>query len=149
MKKVLISILMFSLVFVLAGCGKEKGEPVVNYSDDIESNDIQDTNNSEKETYDDIDLYSDSTKIVFKNGQVKLVYYYSGDTITAYHTYLDYEDAVTAKLALNLIDKDDLTIKKAYTKGKYLVVEYNESEYENMTVSELKALYSYLEEIKK
>ena len=100
-------------------------------------------------TSNDLQLYSDNTKIVFANGQAKLVYYYSGEKITAYHAYMDYENAAIANYALSLIEKDDTTIKKAYTKGKYLIIEYAESEYENTTLSEVKALYSYLEQIQK
>ena len=48
-----------------------------------------------------------------------------------------------------MIEKDDDAIDKAYTKGRYLVVEYAKSEYEDLKTSEVRALYSYLEQIQK
>ena len=77
-----------------------------------------------------------------------MVYYYSGEKITKYEVYLDYNDAATAKFALSVLD-DEEGIKKKYTKGKYLVIEYDESEYDTLTLTEVKTMYSYLEEIKK
>ena len=146
-KKILIGFLTVVMCFALVGCGKsEVNDPDLN--DDINNNE-KGANNNETGTEEEIKLYSDDTKIVFANGQAKLVYYYSGEKITAYHAYMDYENNVTANYALSIIDKNDTTIKKAYTKGKYLIIEYAESEYEDTTLSEVKALYSYLEQIQK
>ena len=104
------------------------------------------TDTSDNSELDEIELYSDGTKIVFGNGNSKLVYYYSGDEITKYEAYLDYGTAAAAQYAYSIFEKDD-SIKNAYVKGKYLVVEYDESLYENLTVSEVRTLYSYLEEV--
>ncbi len=146
MKKILLSTLLFLMLVFITGCGNETNDDVENIIDNIEDKSTETSNTTED---DKIDLYSDDTKMVFKNGTGSLVYYYSGDKITGYHAYLDYGDAATAKYALTIMDKDLENIKNAYTKGRYLVIEYNESEYEDMTASEVKALYSYLEEVQK
>lgn len=155
MKKKILYFLMINLVmFVLVGCGSntiknvddlisESKEAVSEAKDKV----VEEVNKADNDE-DKIDLYSDDSKIVFANGTVKLVYYYSGDKITAYHTYIDYADAATAKYALSILNKDD-TMGKAYTNGKYLVIEHSESEYEGLTVSEVRATYSYLEEVQK
>ena len=139
-KKVFLLLVILLCVVCLTGCGKSK-EETVDEKAPIE------TKGSES-TEPDIELYSDDSKIVFESGNSKLVYYYSGDTITGYTAYVDYNDSATAKYAYNLVEKDE-SIAKYYTKGKYLVVEYAKSEYENLTTSEVRALYSYLDEIKK
>ena len=101
--------------------------------------------NTNKEVKED-DLYSGTNKIVYESGSSKLVYYYSGEKITGYEVYIDYGDEVTSKYALDVLDKTDNTIKNAYTSGKYLVVVYNESEYKDLKLSELKEMNSFLKE---
>lgn len=93
-----------------------------------------------------IELYSDDTKMVFKNGNSQLVYYYSGDTITAYHAYIDYEIATTAKYVATSVIEKDATIDKVYAKGRYVVVEYAKSTYEDTTATEVRKLYSAIEQ---
>ena len=80
---------------------------------------------------------------------LEYVFYYSGDEITAYHTYVDYGDNATAKMAYSIIDRDDETIKNCYVDGRYVVFEWAESEYEDLTYSNLREAYSYMEELKK
>ena len=147
MKKHLMILFMITICLALVtGCGSKDTNTNSSDASDSTVDGTTETSNSSDE--DTIELYSDNTKIVFKNGEGSLVFYYSGDTITKYEAYLNYGNAATAKYALASIEKDE-TIKKAYTKGKYLVIEYNESEYENLTVTEVRAVYSYLEEVKK
>ena len=148
MKKRLITLITIILcLFLVTGCGLQN---------DAEEN-IETTNNNTAEAAETntstesekIELYSDNTKIVFKNASGSLVFYYSGEKITKYEAYLDYQTPALAQYALSLIEKDNSTIKKASANGRYVVIEYNESEYENLTVSEVRALYSYLEESQK
>ncbi len=159
-------ILCFTVVLclsVLSGCGiskkilsvEEKAQEIIDKTtndDGTDKNTTGDTNtdSSTESNADQIELYSDSTKIVFQSGNIKMVYYYSGNTITAYHAYVDYGDSATANYALAAANASkDESIKKAYVKGKYLVIEYAESNYENLTVEDVRKLYSALEEIKK
>ena len=147
MKKRLINLIAIILcIFLVTGCGLQNDDEE---NLDMSENTNEETNTSTTTEEDNIDLYSDSTKIVFKSATGSLVFYYSGEKITKYEAYLDYQTPALAQYALTVINKDDSTIKNAYTKGRYVVVEYKESEYENMTVSEVRALYSYLEESQK
>ena len=149
MKKILLTLLALFLSFSLTACGsdEEKEENKGGEKTSEVETDEGENNNSVEDVAEKIKLYSDDTKMVFKNGNTQLVYYYSGDKITAYHAYIDYETAALANLALSTIEENDTAIAKAYTNGRYLVVEYAESEYENTTVKEIRALYSYLEQI--
>ena len=120
---------------------------------DKTSNDVTPSQNTItdqiKDISDNLELYSDDTRIVFKNGQSTLVFGYKGNEITSYTLYIDYDNALTAKYVLStlLAERDD-SIKNAYDSGKYLVIEYNKSEFENTTLEEIKQTYSLLEQIK-
>ena len=151
MKKLLFTFLALFLCVTLTACGngdtKEEENKDNKGTEEVEKKDKnEEKNDSKTSSSEKIDLYSDDTKMVFKNGQNQLIYYYSGDKITAYHAYIDYETPELANYALTLLEKDD-SIDKMYTNGRYLVVEYAKSEYENLTVAEVKALYSYLEQV--
>ena len=64
--------------------------------------------------------------------------------------YVNYESATLANIALQAVTEEmDEDIEKAYTQGGYLVVEYAKDEYDGYTTSEIRAIYSYLEEAKK
>jgi len=145
-RKVILTMLVLVLFFAITGCGKNKG-----LADAADKNSVEQADTSgDNSSYDDIELYSDSTKYVFELSNTKYVFYYSGDTITAYHTYVDYNDAATAKTAYQLLKLEDYPeVNKYYVKGKYIVFEWNKSQYEDMTVSELKTAYSYMKELKK
>ena len=139
-KKLLVSITIFFSILLLVGCSK-KEEDTISKQKNIQK---KDTTINEQE---EIELYSDKNKLVFENGKTKLVYYYKDDKITGYETYIDYDNKENANIAKETMELDD-RIKKVYTKGKYLVVEYNESEYSSMTLKELKIINSLLKEIK-
>ncbi len=144
MKKRLFLCLVLVMLVLATGCGNKK--VIIDDKDEKTTNSSSSTTTTDSE----IELYSDDTKIVFKNGNNKVVFYYKGDKITAYHAYLDYGTKANAELVLKALDNEaDDSIKKAYVKGRYVVVEYKEEEYENLTVSEVRTVYSYLEEIKK
>ena len=160
--KVLLCLTVVLCLSILSGCGiskkissvEEKAQEIIdkntndNATDKATTNDTK-TDSSTESDADQIELYSDSTKIVFQSGNIKMVYYYSGNTITAYHAYVDYGDSVSANYALAATKAaQDESIKKAYVKGKYLVVEYAESNYEDLTVEDVRKLYSALEVIK-
>ena len=153
MKKIIVlSAILFVTVFMLTGCGNSKqNAKTSNNNSDIDQvidNNTSSNSSSSNTAEEKIDLYSDDTKIVFINGQSSLVFYYSGDEITAYHAYYDYATEANARVALNVLEKDE-SIDKAYVKGRYLVVEFNKSEFEDLKLSEIRQVYSYLEEAKK
>ena len=146
MKKFLLCLMAIVLLFTVTGCGSDN-------NNDIDNNDqsnVEETSNQNENNYDEIELYSDDTKLVFASGSGKVVFYYSGDKITAYHAYFDYQTNANANFALRALKyEDNESIDKAYVKGKYVVVEYAASEYENMSLEDVKLTYSYLEELKK
>ena len=137
MKKKIIIIGMLILACFLTGCeGNEKNNKTG-----------QETNNSTEE---ELKLYSDDTKYVFELANTKYVFYYKGDEITAYHTYVDYESKETASTIFNTLKMEEYPeAKKFYVKGKYIVFEWNESEYKDYKASELQTVYSYMKEVKK
>lgn len=144
MKKILLTMLALFLTLSLTACGSDSGKENEEKKGS-ESSQVEEKDGAEK-TDDKIELYSDDTKMVFKNGNSQLVYYYSGDTITAYHAYIDYENATTAAyVATSVIEKNE-TIDKVYAKGRYVVVEYAKSTYEDTTATEVRQLYSAIEQ---
>lgn len=150
MKKYLLTLMAFALMFTLTACGNGESSKNNENNNNVEEKNGEGETNKASSTTDDFEFYSDNTKLVFQSGNSKLIYYYTGDTVTAYHAYIDYENAATANYALTLLQKDkDETIDKMYTKGRYVVVEYNKSEYEDMSVNDIRTAYSYLTELKK
>lgn len=97
-------------------------------------------------------LVSDDTKIVFKMGATQItVYYFNGETITKKEAYIDYKTEAEAKKVAeqynngtkNLSDIGD--IKTASSAGKYVVMTFNEAEFEHLTVTKLKMMYGKYE----
>ena len=146
-KVFIIGVIGVILCLVLAGCGEKKENTISDQSNQISNTII--TDNSIDNNLGIIDLYSDDTKIVFKNSDLNtLVFYYEGDKITGYHAYIDYGDPLTANVALANYTYDE-SVDKVYTQGKYLIVEFKESEYSDLKTSDVRLVYSYLEEITK
>ena len=82
------------------------------------------------------------------------MFYYEGDEITGHTTYIDYNDHSSAQAAYSIYNMAELELNdsqadRIYVEGQYLVMELNESEYENLTVADMKRVYSYMTEIKK
>ena len=136
-KKIFICMLIVICLFGVVGCGKK----------DSDKNNSTATEKLNKEG--NIELYSDSKKIVFENGSSKMVFYYDGEKITAHFDYVDYGKEEMAKQALKIYKKDNALVKNVSVKGKYLIIEYQDSEYSSMKTSDIKKAYSYLKEVKK
>ena len=148
-KKVFAGILICFMMFAITGCGKEEGfNPENIFNNDTENSD-NDNESSDGEA--DIKLYSDDTKLVFNfSGVYQIVYYYSGDKITGLEYYYNYGDSATAKYAVSAIKANytnENNIKSVEQKGKYIIVKFEEGEYKDQTVEEIKQTYSYLEQI--
>ena len=135
-KKLLVFLMAMMVIFTLTAC--EKGN----------EGSVREGSNNSGESDGELQLYSDDTRVVYENGPSKLVFYHKGNAITAYHLYIDYGNEETATFALSSLEKDE-GIDKAYTSGKYLVIEYAESEYKNFTLDEVKAAYASLNEVVK
>jgi hypothetical protein len=142
-KKIILTILVVISIFLIAGCNSNK--PNENEGKNGNTN-VENGNN----TTNDVQLYSDDSKYVFEYDNTKHVFYYSGDTITAYHTYVKYDTEELAGYAYKLLKIEDFpNATKYYQNGKYIVFEWKSEEYNNMTASEIKIAYSYMKELKK
>ena len=140
MKKALIII---ALSLFLIGCENNNG--IQNSSNNTVDNPVE---KSEK-----VDLYSDESKLVYKQSKGSyLVFYYDGNKITGYETYLDYEDEETASVAYEVLKEDHSAynnVKNIKQNGQYVVIEYNEIEYAAYSLDDIKRINSALEEVKK
>ena len=150
-KKFFVLLITILCLFIISGCGKDKDidNNNDNNNDDNNGSEVENTSSSST-TEDDFKLYTDDTKLVYEEGNTKYIFYFSGDTITAYHTYVDYSDPTTANYAYQVFKNDGVeTANKFYVKGKYVVFEWNESEYKDLTASQVKLAYSYMKEVRK
>lgn len=139
--KNVISIII--LLLLLTGCGTKNN----NSMNEKNNNQVNDNSNE------DIKLYSDDSKIVFKQSNNSyLVFYYEEDKITGYELYLNYEDSSTASVAYNVL-KDNHSaynnVKNIYQNGKYVVIEFNEEEYNAYSLEDVKRVYEKLEQVQK
>ena len=140
-KVVLVVLVVLSALLIFTGCGKK---------DETKNQSTNNGTNNQNNGVIGDSLYSDGSKIVFKDGETKMVFYYSEDRVTAYHAYVRYDDEQTAAAAVGVLNSDmSPNIEKCYTSGNYMVVEYKESEYGNLTVTDVRQMYSQLEELKK
>ena len=68
-----------------------------------------------------------------------LVYAYSGDEITGVKAYYEFADEATAKKAYDFYsENNDGAYKSVALEGKYVILEANESVYEDMSASDVK-----------
>lgn len=128
---------------------KEKYEPI---SSELE----QDTNNTVsnwKEEFPEYsELYSTDDKVVFDcNNEFKIILHRDGDTITGIEYYYDFgssENAANALFNLKSMYQDS-GIENIMIKDRYVKVIFNDSMFNNLSVSEFKNRYSNLNEIVK
>lgn len=169
MKKIVLSVLVILTCLSLVACGTQQEvkpveTPVSSVTGQetsapdviatIENNveeEPTETNGDATEAidYDNIDLYSDDTKMVFTvSDTVSGVYYHDGEKITGYEVYAKYDTPALAEAAKLTYDDSDENIESMTVKGNYLVVKYKESEYENQSLEELKQSFAILELLK-
>ena len=137
MKKLII-ILVISILIV--GCNKDASNNT--NAKNINNNSIE-VNNT---TSSNIELSSDDTKIVFKLSNMEYVFYYDDNTITHFYTYVNYGTNEKANEAIKTLQLDN-NVNNYYVDDKYIVIEWNESEYQNMTLDDVYNAYSYMEEV--
>lgn len=168
-KLFLIGLISIVLCLCLTGCGtqenvvtqKDVEQQVNNLIDMLLSDDETENNttaavsteNNSTETVsksNPLKLYSDDTKIVFLEDDTYMVFTYSGNEITGYTAYVLFDSAAEAQIALAEYNEDpDEDVKSIQANGSTVVLEYDESVYEGLTVDMIKLAYSYLEEVKK
>ena len=66
-KKLLLIIFVVGTLFLVTGCGNKKVDDI-NYESNNTSGTGEVKENDDSSAYDDFELYSDNTKIVFANG---------------------------------------------------------------------------------
>ncbi len=148
MKKFILLIILLVATVGITGCGDNNLDPLK----DLENynNDNNDNNNNNDDDF-NINLYSDDTKLVYDfSGIYKIVYYYSGDTITGLEYYYDYESAEMANIAIAGIKStysSEDNIKSIDRKGSVIIIKFKEEEFEDLTVEEVKRTYSFLKEV--
>ena len=128
---------------------KVKYEPI---SSELE----QDTNNtvsSWKEEFPEYsELYSTDDKVVFDcNNEFKIILHRDGDAITGIEYYYDFgssENAANALFNLKSMYQDS-GIENIMMKDRYVKVIFNDSMFNNLSVSEFRNRYSNLNEIVK
>ena len=153
MKKELIAgVIAVIACFSLAACGEKQENVTVNNETNSEvstqTNENQEANLEPEVNFNNIEMTSDDTKLVFKlSDSVTSVYYYSGDTITGYEAYVDYDSPELANLAKASYDGSDDEIESITVSGSRLIVKYVPSVVEDMTVSELKATYELIQQL--
>lgn len=141
--KGLFIVLSISLISVsMMGCGEKK-----NNTDD--GNQLE----TETEGYDNTELFSDDTKIVFNvQNAYYIIFHHNGTDITGFEYTYDYGDVETAKALEGSIKATyelDETVEKVERNGSKLKIIFKESEYKDLTLESIKETYSYLEEVKK
>ena len=79
-----------------------------------------------------------------------IVYTYSGDEITGMKAYYEFADEATAKKAFDYYNDADSSeeFKEVALDGKYVILTANESDYENLTASDVKQQIEFMEMLK-
>lgn len=155
MKKIILMALAIVTCFALVACGKQEEEK----NNNVETNvvDSQDTTNSSNEIEENLDdvreaisgmeLYSDDTKFVFEmEDNTKAIYYHDGNKITGYEIRVGYDSHELAELAKIEYEKEpDENAETVRVDGNTLVVEFGPAEYEETSLDEIKAAYSFFQ----
>lgn len=156
MKKILLCVLSMIICFSLVGCTQEKKEEIglddlLNIFENNEESDSSKDSSSDKNTEEEIKLYSDDSKLVFNFYDIyNLVYYFEKDKITGLEYYYNYSTEELATYAKASLEQEkDEEVKSIVQKGKYIIVTFKESAYKDMTVDEVKQTYSYLDQVLK
>ena len=152
-KLFLIGLISIVLCLCLTGCGAQEKTTQNDIENQINSliddifSETDATNSSTSATTDkarDVsDLYKDNTLVFEDDDDTYMVFTYSGEKITGYSVYIVYESEEIAKLALNEYNLDpDEDVKRAYVDGNRVVIEYDESVYDDLTTTAVKFLYT-------
>ena len=132
MKKIFLLLILMIFCFITVGCKKEQNT----LPKDVTPIDGE------------LEAFSDDTKIVFKDNNSTHIFYYDKDIITSHITYIDYATNAIAQAAYEATKlNSNSMVKRAYVNGKYLVFEWKESEYNNMTVEKIRLSYSNMKEL--
>ncbi|MDO5569609.1 MAG: hypothetical protein Q4G04_05850 [bacterium] len=150
MKKIKMLAVLSFISLLLVGCGQTTNNNTANESGSTTS---EKSLNQTENVSEDVELYSDDTKLVFNfYDTYKIVYYYSGNTITGlewYYTYDSVEVATVSLAAINANLTSDDQVESVTQNGRHIIVKMKPAAYEGMTTEEVKSTYSYLEQVYK
>ena len=154
MKKLLKSLLgVFCVCVLLVGlteCGNAENEEENN---DINNQGEPNAESDPEDVVDEVKLYSDDTKIVYNYSNIYyIVYYHDGTNITGLEFVYNYPDRETAAIALTTLkttyeDSANENVESITQEGKQITIKFNEEEYKDDTLEEIKSTYSFLEEV--
>ena len=153
-RNVLIIALAFALLFSFAACSCSK-----NKSSDTkgvtEKATIDSTDDviSQQESLEDgeVKLVKDKDKLCYVSGAATIVYYYDGNDITGYEMYVNYGSDEAAEMAVQGLEESneagDIGIDSITQNGSYVIIKYAKSEYEGLTVKDVKEQYEDFEKL--
>lgn len=142
MKKSIIFIFLLLLSFILVGCNKtsKETEEVINQE------------NTYEDESSDIKLYSSDDRLVYNADDIYYIVidFKEDNYASSFKWIYDYGDVTTAKTMETIIKanfEDDSEVKSVSQDGKYIVVDYNESAYENMDRTTIETVFNMYEEV--
>lgn len=134
-KKILCGLLAIMLCISLTGCGDKTNSE--NNQNNSNNNSSEKENSKDNEVVDYEIKDEDGKVIIDLGGSTTQVYYHDGEMITDFEIYLDWKDNKTAKeMAAIAKQAADDSIDWIEAKGKYVVYNYKEGNYNDMTTYE-------------
>ena len=92
-------------------------------------------------------IESDSDEDESAPVKTHVVYFYSGDEITGAKTYYEFANAETAQAAYDSLKDSVNEINSLSVDGKYVIIVADESEYADITASEVKQQIEFMESL--
>lgn len=152
MKKLFITMLALIMMISLVACDLTDNG---NQDDDV-TDQWEPGEQGSKENSDDgyrFDITEDDHTVIIIIGNTRQVFTHDGVNVTGYTTYVDCEDAETARLVAGSINPNDsyyagLGLKSVTVKGQYVVQEYSEEGFPCKTYEELRDMADAFKQIK-
>ncbi len=154
-RNILVIALAFVLLFSFAACSCGKNKSGSDTKGVTEKGTIDSTDDviAQQESLEDgeVKLVKDKDKLCYVSGAATIVYYYDGNKITGYEMYVDYGSEEAAKLAVQGLEDGqnagDIGIDSITQNGSYVIIKYAESEYDGLTVKDVKEQYEDFEKL--
>ena len=157
-KKLLLVVIALLFVGVLTGCKKDKPkDDVVTPTEDQTQKQAEEAIEKDQKrkletnynNYEDFNVSQDDNKIEFQEGNSKIIYYYQGDKITGYESYITFDSKEVAEVAVKAFnDGSNPNIEKAYVDDKSVVIVYNEKAYQSKSLEDIKNEYEHVIKVK-
>ncbi len=150
-RNLLIIALAFALLFSFAACSCGKNNSSSDTKGVTEKGTIDSTDDviSQQESLEDgeVKLVKDKDKLCYVSDTATMVYYYEGNEITGYEMYVDYGSEEAAGYAVQGLEEsneagdESLGIESITQDGTYVIIKYDKSQYEGLTVKDVKEQY--------